>query len=133
MTSMLAPLPPSHRDILETAPILRKAALAHRYLAELKGVSSSIPNEGILINTLSLQEAKDSSAIESIITTNDELFKDELFPEFATSAAAKEVRNYASALRTGFVNVQRSQLLTANSILDIYAELERSRVGLFCF
>jgi Fic family protein len=126
---MLAPLPPLHRDLLETAPILRKAALAHRYLAELKGVSSSIPNEGILINTLSLQEAKDSSAIESIITTNDELFKDELFPEFATSAAAKEVRNYASALRTGFVNVQRSQLLTANSILDIHAELEKNRAG----
>jgi Fic family protein len=129
MVRQLIPLPPLRRDILETAPILRKAASAHRYLAELKGVSSSIPNEGILINTLSLQEARDSSAIESIITTNDELFRDELFPEFATSAATKEVRNYVAALRAGFDNVQQKQLLTANSILEIHAELEKNRAG----
>jgi Fic family protein len=129
MSSTLSPLPPARRDLLETTTILRKAASAHRYLAELKGVSCSIPNDGILINTLSLQEAKDSSAIESIITTNDELFKNELFPEFATSAAAKEVRNYASALRAGFDDVQKKQLLTANVILDIHAELEKTRAG----
>jgi Fic family protein len=125
----VTPLPPLRRELLETTEILRKAAIAHRYLAELKGVSGSIPNEGILINTLSLQEAKDSSAIESIITTNDELFRDELFPEFATSAAAKEVRNYVSALRTGFADVQKKQLLTTNIILDIHAELEKNRAG----
>ncbi len=107
MNTVLAPLPPLRRDLLETTQILRKTASAHRYLAELKGVSCSIPNDGILINTLSLQEAKDSSAIESIITTNDELFRDELFPEFATSAATKEVRNYVTALRTGFDTVNK--------------------------
>lgn len=129
MIPTLAPLPPLRSDLLETGPILKKAASAHRYLAELKGVSSSIPNDGILINTLSLQEAKDSSAIESIITTNDELFRDELFPEFATSAAAKEVRNYVAALRAGFDSVRKKQLLTANIILNIHAELEKSRAG----
>ena len=65
MTFTLRPLPPAID--LETKAILKKAASAHRYLAELKGVSGSIPNQGILINTLSLQEAKDSSAIENII------------------------------------------------------------------
>jgi len=56
---------------LETVAVLKKVALAHRFLAELKGVSRSIPNQSILVNTLSLQEAKDSSAIENIITTHD--------------------------------------------------------------
>ncbi len=48
---------------IETVSVLKKAASAHRYLAELKGLSRSIPNQEILINTLSLQEAKDSSAV----------------------------------------------------------------------
>lgn len=56
---------------LETKNVLKKVSEAHRYLAELKGVASNIPNEEILINTLTLQEAKDSSAIENIITTHD--------------------------------------------------------------
>jgi Fic family protein len=62
-------------DELETKAVLKQVALSHRRLAELKGVSSTIPNKQILINTLTLQEAKDSSAIENIITTHDELFK----------------------------------------------------------
>jgi Fic family protein len=57
--------------------ILKKLTAASRRLAELKGVAASIPNQGILINTLGLQEAKDSSAIENIVTTHDELFRDE--------------------------------------------------------
>ncbi|ACF47298.1 filamentation induced by cAMP protein Fic [Prosthecochloris aestuarii DSM 271] len=129
MSSALTPLPPIDADQLETKAVLTKLSSANRYLAELKGVSGSIPNQGILINTLSLQEAKDSSAIESIITTNDELFKDELFPDFARSAAAKEVRNYVMALRTGFERVQKDRLLTANTILTIHAELERHNSG----
>lgn len=129
MTTPLALLPPKNSKYLETTAILKKAASAHRYLAELKGVSNSIPNQGILINTLSLQEAKDSSAIESIITTHDELFKDELFPDFASSAAAKEVRNYVSALRAGFEQVTASSLLTSNHIIDIQSELEKNRAG----
>ena len=60
---------------LETKPVLKKLAQAHRALAELKGVTGIIPNQTILISTLSLQEAKDSSAIENIITTHDELYK----------------------------------------------------------
>lgn len=73
MTHTLAPLPPAVE--LETRAILKKSASAHRFLAELKGVSASMPNQGLLINTLSLQEAKDSSAIENIITTHDALFR----------------------------------------------------------
>lgn len=129
MDRPLAPLPPARRECLETSAVLKKVACAHRFLAELKGVSKSIPNQGLLINTLSLQEAKDSSAIESIITTHDELFKEGLFPEFAASASAKEVRNYVNALRVGFQKVAQTQLLTANHILEIQAELEMNRAG----
>lgn len=65
----------------ETPAILKKAVAANRQLAELKGVASSMPNEGILISTLGLQEAKDSSAIENIVTTHDELFREAAFPK----------------------------------------------------
>ena len=84
------PLLPFEREI-ESAVILRKLASAHRALAELKGVAATIPNETILINTLSLQEAKDSSAIENIITTNDELFRSDMTRSLFVSDAAKEV------------------------------------------
>ena len=109
--------------------ILKKLASASRQLAELKGVAASIPNQGILINTLGLQEAKDSSEIENIVTTHDELFKDDLAPEEAVNASAKEVLRYRQALRVGFDQVRTTGLLTANHILQIQAELERNNAG----
>ncbi len=63
---------------VETKAVLRKAALAHRALAELKGVVSIIPNENILIETLTLREARESSAIENIISTFDEVYQSNL-------------------------------------------------------
>jgi Fic family protein len=100
-------------------------------LAELKGIAASIPNQEILINTLGLQEAKDSSAIENIVTTHDDLFKEnDLLLEFPGSAAAKEVMRYRQALRVGFEQVRSNALLTTNHILGIQAELERNRAGL---
>lgn len=128
MSFILSFLPPSND--LETKAILKKATSAHRYLAELKGISESIPNQGILINTLALQEAKDSSAVENIITTNDDLYREGLFPEYTTNASAKEVHNYAAALRTGFAQVQKNNLLTTNHILEIQAVLENNNAGL---
>ena len=114
---------------LETKPVLKKLAQAHRALAELKGASGLVPNENILINTLSLQEARDSSAIENIITTQDDLFKsDALANEYAT-LAAKEVHNYARALREGFQKVRETGLITINDILAIQATLEENRAG----
>jgi Fic family protein len=65
---------PLTQDV-ETKGMLKRLAPANRRLAELKGVARSIPNEQILINTLTLQEAKDSSAIENIITTHDDSSK----------------------------------------------------------
>lgn len=124
-------LPLTHLDpaLLETKAVLKKTATASRQLAELKGISASIPNQAILINTLALQEAKDSSEIENIVTTHDELFKDTLFPEFGNGNAAKEVRHYVQALRVGFERVQENGLLTNNDIQRIQAELESNNAG----
>ena len=114
---------------LETKVVLKKCAKAHQALAELKGLVATIPNESILISTLALQEAKDSSAIENIITTHDELFKsDHLAKQFA-SLAAKEVFNYATALQDGFKCVKQRGLLTANDIQTIQASIEQNNAG----
>ena len=113
----------------DTPTILKKLASSSRRLAELKGVAASIPNQGILINTLGLQEAKDSSEIENIVTTHDELFKDEVLPETSANPAAKEVLRYRQALRIGFERVRDSGLLTVNDLLAIQAELERNHAG----
>lgn len=114
----------------ETRSILRKLATASRALAELKGVASSIPHQGILINTLGMQEAKDSSAIENIVTTHDDLFRDDAFPDAANSPAAKEVLRYRQALYVGHASVCRTGLLTTNQIIEIQAALERNNAGL---
>lgn len=113
----------------DTPAILKKLAISSRRLAELKGIAGSIPHQGILINTLGLQEAKDSSAIENIITTHDELFKDDVLPESFANPAAKEVLRYRQALRVGFEQVRQSGLLTANHIIGIQAKLEQNNAG----
>ena len=113
----------------DTPAILKKLASASRALAELKGIAASIPNQGILINTLGLQEAKDSSEIENIVTTHDELFKDDVLPEAFASPAAKEVLRYRQALRLGFDLVRESGLITANQIIQVQGELERNNAG----
>jgi Fic family protein len=113
----------------ETPAILKKLASSSRKLAELKGIAASIPNQGILINTLGLQEAKDSSEIENIVTTHDELFKDDVLPEAFANPAAKEVLRYRQALRVGFEKVRESGLLTTNHIVQIQGELERNNAG----
>lgn len=114
----------------ETTPILKRLGAAGRNLAELKGVAASIPNQGILINTLSLQEAKDSSAIENIVTTHDELYREDDAGEAGISVATKEVLRYRQALRVGFERVRAHGLLTLNTILDIQSELECNQAGL---
>jgi len=114
---------------LETTQVLKKLALAHRKLAELKGVATSIPNENILINTLGLQEAKDSSAIENIITTHDDLYKAELSFKENKSLNAKEVHNYIEALKKGFGLISDKKLITNNIIIEIQSLLEGNNAG----
>jgi Fic family protein len=124
----IPPLPPVAE--LETRVVLRAAAEAHRYLAEVKGRAAAIPNQGILIDTLSLQEAKASSEIENIVTTQDELFQADLIPDRPQSAAAKEVALYRDALKLGFRALQASQgLITNNTIISMFQKLKRTTGG----
>jgi len=118
-------LPPAIE--LETRAVLKKLPAAHRALAELKGLVAAIPNESILLDTLPLQEAKDSSAIENIITTHDELFNAEL--NWGVSQAAKEVQRYAAALRLGTRLVKQFGFLSTNHIAQIQQELKRDNGG----
>ncbi len=114
---------------LETKKVLRALPSAHAALAELKGIASTIPDQNILINTLGLQEAKDSSAIENIITTHDDLYKSGLNLDAFKSLQAKEVQNYISALKKGFELITKTGLLTNNSILQIQEVLEDNKAG----
>ncbi len=115
---------------VETKAVLRQVNIANRKLAELKGVALTIPNEDILINTLILQEAKDSSEVENIVTTHDALYKAELnLKSITASAATKEVQNYAKALRYGFRLIRKNKLLTNNNIKEIQQKLEKNGAG----
>ena len=121
-------LPPPGAE--ETPAVLRALAQAHRHLAELKGRAASIPNQGILIDTLALQEAKASSEIENIVTTQDALFQANAFPENPSSPAAKEVARYADALRHGLLEQRKLDgLLTNNIIIAMFQMLKRSDDG----
>jgi Fic family protein len=113
----------------ENKTVLKRLTSAHAALAELKGIALSIPNQNILINTLGLQEAKDSSAIENIITTHDDLFKTEINSESVKSLNAKEVQNYIEALKRGFALISDTGMLTNNSILQIQEVLEKNKAG----
>lgn len=122
----LQPLPRAME--VETTTVLRKLAEAHRHLAELKGMATGLPNQTILIQTLALQEAKDSSEIENIVTTHDDLFKAQVAAA-AANPAAKEVARYVTALRVGFESVRKTGLIAVNQILEIQRTLERNDAG----
>ncbi len=125
---IIPPLPPVAE--LETIAVLREAARAHRYLAELKGRAVAIPNQGILIDTLSLQEARASSEIENIVTTQDEMFQATLFPDSPDGGPAKEVALYRDALKRGYDRLVETQgLLTNNTVVEMFQLLKRTTGG----
>lgn len=113
----------------ETKKILKSLPAAHAALAELKGMASTIPNQNILLNTLGLQEAKDSSAIENIITTHDDLYKSELQLDNFKSLNTREVQKYISALKKGYELIKKNGLLTNMMILQIQETIEGNKAG----
>jgi len=121
-------LPPDYD--FETVAIYKALAEASRHLAEVKGKASSIPNQGILIDTLSLQEAMASSEIENIVTTHDELFKGDVFPEGLATGPAKEVSLYRDSLRRGFDQLnQRGGLITNKTLIEMFQILKSRNDG----
>ncbi len=121
-------LPPKFE--FETKSILKKLSDARAAVAELKGFVHIIPNQGILINTLTLQEAKDSSAVENIITTHDEIFKAELDKDLIDNIGTKEVQNYNLALHEGAMRVRKSKGIIQNDcIIRVQEILEKNKAG----
>ncbi|SNB64140.1 Fic family protein [Arboricoccus pini] len=115
---------------LETVPVFKALAKANRALAELKGRAATITNQGILIDTLALQEAKASSEIENIVTTQDELFQADLQLEGPDSPAAKEVALYRDALKLGYDRLLTSGgLITNRTLIEIFRLLKRRDDG----
>ena len=124
----LLELPP--RKNIETKKVLKQNSRAIHRLGELNGIAKTIPNQIILINTLPLLEAKDSSAIENIITTHDELYKETLFEDLILKPEAKEVQNYALALKNSFESVKEYNSLTINHILKIQEMIINNNAGI---
>ena len=122
-------LPPLRKEI-ETIEILRQANKSTAALAELKGIAKTIPNQAMLINAIVLQEAKDSSEIENIITTQDELYKALAMSSFDISAETKEVVNYRRAIFYGFDIIKRQGFLRVNDIVSIQEELIGNTAGI---
>lgn len=124
----LPPLPPKLE--LETRAVLKKVAQAGRSLAELKGLGSTIPNQSILVNSLVLREAKASSEIENIITTNDALYKAFTSSSPRVDPATKEVLRYRVALWEGFNEMKKRGLLTTNLFIRLVQTIKENQAGI---
>ena len=122
-------LPPL-REKVETIEILRQTNKSTAALAELKGIARTIPNQTMLINAIVLQEAKDSSEIENIITTEDELYKALTVNKTHVSAETKEVVNYRRAIFHGFDLAQKQGFLKVNDIVSIQQKLVDNTAGI---
>ena len=112
----------------ETVPVMRTLVEASRLLAELKGQAKTIPNEEILINTLVLQEAKESSAVENIVTTHDEIFKAGIDIK-VEDLSAKKIQNYIAALKYGYARIKESVIISNNIIIGIQENLEKNKAA----
>lgn len=124
----VVPKLPLELDV-ETPAVLKALTKAHRHLAELKGRAAAMPNQGILIETLTIQEAAASSEIENIVTTQDELFQINPAKGMYPSADAKEVALYSAALRMGFESLVASGGISNNSIISMFQTLKASQGG----
>lgn len=123
------PLLPPIAD-LETTPILKKTIVASRALSELKGAITNLPNPTLFIDTIQLQEAQASSAIENIITTQDELFKHTIADKKVDNPAIKEVLYYKEALWYGLTSLEKRPLLTTNLFIELVQIIKKTSAGI---
>ena len=123
------PLLPPSADV-ETKAVLKRVASAGRSLAELKGLGATIPNQSILVNSLVLREAKASSEIENIVTTNDALFKAFTASSSRVDPATKEVLRYRAALWEGFNELKKRGLMTTNLFVKLVQIINENQAGI---
>lgn len=120
----LLDLPPKQN--LETPEIFRATIRANKLLAELKGFCQTLPNPELLLNTIVLQESKESSAIENIVTTQDELYKATLMGNKVKNEAAKEVLQYREAMYFGMEELSKKGVITTNLLVGIMQKIRNA-------
>ena len=126
----LPPLPPA-TELYQDEDVVNKLIQASRRLAELKGLASTLPNQSIFVNTIALREAKASSAIENIFTTDDELYRSLSYQEDDyLEGPAKEILHYREALWKGYQDIVADKVMTLETIIDIYREVKRTHDGI---
>lgn len=114
---------------LKTKKVLEQLTVSSRVLAELKGYSNTIPNMHILINAVTIKEAKDSSAIENIVTTHDDIYK-VLTESGYKEENAKEVVDYRNAIWTGYEQIKKEGYINTNTIIKIQRTIEHNNAGI---
>ncbi len=119
------PLLPPKKE-LETTAVLRKAITASRALSKLNGAITNLPNPRLFLDTIHLQEAKASSEIENIITTNDDLYQAVVADKKYDNPAAKEVISYKEALWYGLEQLKKKPLITTNLCIEIVQRIKRN-------
>jgi len=120
----LPPLPPKKE--LETKEVLRKVITSSRALSQLNGAITNLPNPQLFLDTIHLQEAKASSAIENIITTNDNLYQSVIASKKIDDAATKEVISYKEALWYGLKQLKNKPFITTNLCVEIMQRIKQN-------
>lgn len=124
------PLLPPNEEKVTTINILKALNKANKALAELKGIAKKLPNQSMLVNTISLREAKASNEIENIFTTDDELYKSLTVKETELKGSAKEVLFYRQALWTGFDKISKNDQFDLDIIIQIYQNIIQINDGI---
>jgi Fic family protein len=124
----LPPLPPN--GDLETKLIMRKVIRASRALSELNGALRNLPNPTLFLDTIHLHEAKSSSEIENVITTNDDLYRDMVADRKMGNSAVKEVLRYKKALWIGLERIEQRPFITTNLCVDIVRCIKSNTAGI---
>jgi Fic family protein len=109
------PLLPPAQDV-ESKAVLKACVLARAALAELRTAGQLIPDQRVLIHIIPLLEARSSSEIENIVTTNDELFRQASLDDGGADPATKEALRYRSALFEGYEAIKLRPITTATAI-----------------
>ena len=122
--NQLPSLPPPDEKVI-TIDILTALNKANKALAELKGLAKKLPNQSMLVNTIALREAKASTAIENIFTTDDQLYKALSGNDYELDRNAKEVLHYRTALWEGFKIIQKGNAISSELMIKIYQEIKQ--------
>lgn len=122
-------LPPEDEKIL-TIEVLQSLNTANKALAELKGFARKLPNQGMLVNTIALREAKASTEIENIFTTDDELYRALSGSDESLKGNAKEVLFYRDALWKGLSKLNDDKKISIDLITLLYREIKKVNDGI---